>query len=69
MDLVLYAILRLLSRPVVCTNFQGLETNTFFLLARSIKDTLLVQETNTAVGRKPISDRPGTKIAITSSKI
>jgi hypothetical protein len=30
MDLVLYSILKLLSRPVVCTNFQGLETNTFF---------------------------------------
>jgi hypothetical protein len=29
MDLVLYSILKLLSRPVVCTNFQGLETNTF----------------------------------------
>jgi hypothetical protein len=30
MNLVLYHILNLLSRPVVCTNFQGLETNTFF---------------------------------------
>ena len=30
MNLVLMPILKLLSRPVVCTNFQGLETNTFF---------------------------------------
>ena len=30
MNLVLYTILKLLSRPVVCTNFQGLETNTCF---------------------------------------
>ena len=27
MNPVLYPILKLLSRPVVCTNFQGLETN------------------------------------------
>ena len=33
--------MKLLSRPVVCTNFQGLETNTFFLLALSIKATVL----------------------------
>jgi hypothetical protein len=30
MNLVIYFILKLLSRPVVCTNFQGLETHTFF---------------------------------------
>ena len=30
MNLVLQPILKLLSRPVVCTNFQGLETNTYF---------------------------------------
>ena len=29
MNLNLYIILRLLSRPVVCANFQGLEANTF----------------------------------------
>jgi hypothetical protein len=30
MNIVLKPILKLLSRPVVCTNFQGLETNTLF---------------------------------------
>jgi hypothetical protein len=30
MNFVLYLILKLLSRPVVCANFQGLEANTFF---------------------------------------
>jgi hypothetical protein len=30
MNLVLYIILKLLSRPVVCADFQGLEANTFF---------------------------------------
>jgi hypothetical protein len=40
MDLVLYAILIILSRPVVCTNFQGMETNTVFLLALSVKATV-----------------------------
>ena len=30
----------LLSRPVVCTNFQGLEKNTFFQLAESFKATV-----------------------------
>ena len=30
MNLVLYTILKQLSRPDVCTNFQGLETNTCF---------------------------------------
>ena len=40
MNLVLYPILKLLSRPVVCTNFKGLDTNTFFLLVRSIKVTV-----------------------------
>jgi hypothetical protein len=30
MNLVVYLILKLLSRPVVCANFHGLEENTFF---------------------------------------
>ena len=40
MNLVLKLILKLLSRPVVCANFQGLEKNTFFQLAESIKATV-----------------------------
>jgi hypothetical protein len=41
MHLVLYIILKLLSRPVVCANFQGLEENTCFQLAESIKATVV----------------------------
>jgi hypothetical protein len=40
MNLVLQPILKLLSRPVVCANFQGLEANTFFNLAELIKATV-----------------------------
>jgi hypothetical protein len=40
MNLVLKTILKLLSRPVVCTNFQGLKKNTFFLLALSVQATV-----------------------------
>ena len=30
MNLVLFSILRVMSRPVVCANFQDLEENTYF---------------------------------------
>ena len=40
MNPVILIILKLLSRPVVCANFQGLEANTFYLLAESVKDTV-----------------------------
>jgi hypothetical protein len=40
MNLVLLIILKLLSRPVVCANFQGLEANTFFQLEESFKETV-----------------------------
>ena len=46
LNLVLYIILKLLSRPVVCANFQGLEANTFFQLEESIKAT--VDKSNSA---------------------
>jgi hypothetical protein len=40
MALVLYFIWKLLSRPVVCANFQGLEANKLSQLAESIKATV-----------------------------
>jgi hypothetical protein len=40
MNLVLYIILKLLSRPGVYANFQGLEANTFSRLAESVKETV-----------------------------
>ena len=40
MKLVLYMILKLLSRPVVCANFQGLQTNTIFQLVELLKATI-----------------------------
>jgi hypothetical protein len=48
MNLVLYTILKLLSRPVVCTNFQGLETNTCFSTSALYQghSTLVITELN-----------------------
>jgi hypothetical protein len=40
MNLFLYLIWKLLSRPVVCAHFQGLEANNFSQLAESIKATV-----------------------------
>ena len=37
MNLVLWLIVKLLHRPVVCANFQGLDANTFPQLAESVK--------------------------------
>jgi hypothetical protein len=59
MNIVLYIILKLLSRPVVCANFQGLDANTFPKLAESIKATVLVNtaffhmDARTLVHEKP----------------
>ena len=52
MNLVLYIILRLLSRPVVCADFQGLEANTFFQLAESIKDTVYYDQSTSTTKKK-----------------
>ena len=40
MNHFLYLIWKLLSRPVVCAHFQGLEANNFSQLAESIKATV-----------------------------
>ena len=62
MNLVLQLILKLLSRPVVCFNFQGLEANTFFQLSESIKATVqLCVCCNTHAGPKKPSKKPWTK--------
>ena len=37
MNLVLWLIVKLLHRPVVCANFQGLDANTFPQLAEFVK--------------------------------
>ena len=50
MNLVLQLILKLLSRPVVCANFQDLKENTFFQLVESIKATVSIK-------KEQVSDR------------
>jgi hypothetical protein len=40
MNLILKLILKLLSRPVVCANFQGVEANIVFQIAESVKATV-----------------------------